>query len=373
MALQKGLLLLLLAALKLFRLSVAGGSGSMTAAGSQLAEEGRKSQGPIGDPATVFANTPEEKVPLHSVQEFCNGPEDLSECDLVQDGTCIISAGYLRLWQRRRWRDAAPSRRQPEPRWVEGLRIRTGGDVEVRGAVIQCTQSAPAWGKPAARRRRLRVKASRGGKGYPAGMGSPAATRGGPASKEAAAQRIELCASGSIRILRAARLHCTETILLAGNSVTVAETAEVTATGTVNLRAPPSYLPTTTISSFDTSAGGPAAPGSSALEIVAMHLRRALGVGTGGRASEKPLESGAPLDMPAASSYTPPSACRAADDPAENEGAPKGEPQLSAGQVSELRGGSHGGLGGVASDRCEATAFSKGLLAALHTSLKRIT
>lgn len=245
----------------------------------------------------------------------------------------------------------------------------------MRGISIQCTQAAPTWGGPAPRPRRIRARGPCGERrrNLPT-VSTVLRVREGQERKEAPFQRIELCASGSIRLLGAARLHCTETILFAGDSVAVPETAEVTATGTVILRAPqPQYLPTgPTPEPLNPLSGVTIKPGGPSFEAVAMRLMGALKVGVAGGLGGSRVTA-ASSDAPASSPSAPLSAPRAPapTDATHSEEAAKGGSTLPLGAEPELRGGSHGGLGGVASDRCEAKAFSRASDSSMCTFLVR--
>lgn len=327
------------------------GACSLQSAIAILHEERAKLQGPPECCSPTGAFAPDGKMPSLSLQEMCGGPEDLSECDLVRDGICVLSPGYLRLWKRRRWREQGRTRSSPEPRWVESLTIRSGGDIEVQGAVIQCTQAARLWGQASAKRRRLRMRrpleAARGlSPKQDNRTGFPGRSKG----KDAPAQRIELCARGSIRLLGPTRLHCTEVVLWAGDTVTIAETAEVTASGTAIWRGSSSH-PRAPTGYFESASGVTANAASLSLKNVVDWLKRSLAAVSG--VSENPLE---PL---AASSFArSPSDVGSAAEEAEDRDDVAGGNQ--EGRLKpEIRGGSHGGLGGVATDRCEATAFSK--------------
>ncbi|XP_026190985.1 uncharacterized protein LOC34624194 [Cyclospora cayetanensis] len=342
------------------RFPLTNGSGRSQAEGSDGETPGVTE--PSESAALRGVDSPEHEAPLPSVEDVCGGSEDLSACDFVRDGICVISAGYMRLWhRRRRWRESAPRRGPPEPRWVEGLRIRSQGDIEVRGAVIKCTQSALRGEAIPGKRRRLRVRGPSGFAWAPNFARGATTVRGASAARPPPDQRIELCTVGSIRLLGGARLHCTETLLFTGDSVTVAETADITASGTVQLRGPSPYTspdPDATLELEPLSTNAP-------LENIARRLKALLAVGR--MPGEKgPLPQGN-SSLPATAPISGPASL---SDAAPQEGK-KGEttqrvPQLEPTSEAELRGGSHGGLGGVATDRCEATAFSHPLKAPLE-------
>ncbi|CDJ31398.1 WD domain-containing protein, putative [Eimeria mitis] len=384
------------------RVSPVGHCSSNASGDSRAPQPSRPPQtpGPAADPTAVSSSgvsphpgraapkTPQKNAagPPSTVQDVCGAPEDLTACDIVRDGVCIISGGYLRLMRRRRWRGRRrPLKRAPgappEPRWVQGLRIISGGDIEVRGAVIKCRGTAAAaeqgtvWdlrrrlrrrGGPLASSKSLRRLGLKG-RGVPAG--APPASKGAPTPT----QRIELCARGSIRLLGPAVLHCSETLLWAGDSVTVGEAAEVTASATVSLRGPPSPRrgprgpsaaaapPSAADSSFAALAASPT------LDSVAAALRQQLALGApssavgpgapgGGSPWGPPHQPGVPLSPSSAKE-----AVSAASAPAEVQseaGGPQGALQQEAPEDPYPRGGSHGGLGGVLKDRCTANAFS---------------
>ncbi|KAL8445945.1 hypothetical protein Emag_004910 [Eimeria magna] len=318
--------------------------------------------GPQEGLATGAAQGSARGTATQTVEQFCGGPEDLSACDLVRDGVCILSATPLRLWRRRRWREARRAHQREQQRWVEGLRIRAKGDIEVSGAVIQCTQSAPAWSRVAVRRRRLRPQGLREESGgLASGLGVP---RSRTRVDSARPQRIELCAVGSIRLAKGAKLHCTETILFAEDAVSVAERAEVTATGTVLLRGP-QLLPPTNAATRAASAGSNHEElTASSPESVAGRLRGLLSMKSHAESPSphQAADRGAPVaaNIGATHAVSHPSSKAAGLGSAGQSGNPADlEPFGASRQEAELRGGSHGGLGGVACSRCDATVFSE--------------
>lgn len=312
------------------------------------------------DPPLAVSSTPHEpeQTPSPSLQELCGGPEDLSACDFVKDGICVLSEGYLRLWQRRRWRGAGlPKGATAEPRWVEGLRIISGGDIEIRGAIIKCTGAARSGTQPSMRLRRLRGSGCSPGRRRSSlcpGL-MQRSRRDALFTSNASTQRIELCAGGSIRLLGSARLHCAETLLYAGDSVVVGEAAEITASGTSKVRGSSSSCgfrcSTVDASSGSSFLGAP-------LDIVARRLKQELAGGPYARGKAPP--QGLP-QPPQRLTVAGSAACAGAT--AELEGPTAQAASLQKNQQktsseTELRGGSHGGMGGIVTDRCEATAFS---------------
>ncbi|KAL8272881.1 hypothetical protein Esti_003190 [Eimeria stiedai] len=360
--------LLLCVGLKHLIQDTALGSCSPEALGFSSAVGTAEPQGPQEGLDAGAAEASARTGATQTVEQFCGGPEDLSACDLVRGGVCVLSASPLRLWRRRRWREARRAPHREKQRWVEGLRIRAKGDIEVRGAVIQCTQSAPALRRIAVRRRRLRaqgLRAESGGLARGLGISSPGSRMGA-----ALPQRIELCAVGSIRLARAAKLHCTETVLFAGDAVSVAERAEVTATGTVVLRGPQLLSPTNAATTA-TSAGSfhEELTGASP-ESVAARLRGLLGMNTDAESPRPHQTADRGASVAANEDEThpvshPPLEAVAPGDAGRSEKPADLGPFGAAEQEAELRGGSHGGLGGVASDRCEATVFSHPLSVSL--------
>ncbi|KAL8429120.1 hypothetical protein Efla_003173 [Eimeria flavescens] len=316
-----------------------------------------KGQASPGSPAGEAAPTAARNSTNQTVQHFCGGPEDLRSCDSFRDGVCVISARSLQLWRKRRWRGTRRTAPSEQHRWVEGLRIRASGDIELRDAQIQCTHAAPAWRRAAVKRRRSR------GRGF-GGQAKQLATFGvsneRPQGNASSLQRIELCATGSIRLLGASKIHCAETILFAGDSVTVAETAEVSASGTAMLRGlqqGASKLGAAEAPSFDYFSEDAASPVENAAERVVPRLRRLLGMAAadGSQATEDGIPYGS-ADAASPASSQP--------HEVHPEGSLQGStfaalrPSGASDEEFELRGGSHGGLGGVASDRCEAKVFS---------------
>ncbi|KAL8447484.1 hypothetical protein Emed_004367 [Eimeria media] len=329
-----------------------------------------ETQGPQEGIVPGAAQTSARGTATQTVEQFCGGPEDLSACDLVRDGVCILSASPLRLWRRRRWREARRAPQRQQQRWVEGLRIRTKGDIEVPGAVIQCTQSAPTWSRVAVRRRRLRAQGFGEESG---GLASGLRVSGSRSRVDSAQpQRIELCAVGSIRLGRGAKLHCTETILFAGDAVSVAETAEVTATGTVLLRGPQLLDPTNAATTATLSAVSyPEELTASSPESVAGRLRGLLGMASHAETPSpyQAADRGAPgaANIGATQAVSQPSVNAAgSEDAGQSEKPADLGPFAASRQEAELRGGSHGGLGGVACGRCETTVFSHPLSVSLR-------
>ncbi|KAL8431082.1 hypothetical protein ACSSS7_005487 [Eimeria intestinalis] len=350
---RRALSLLLCVALKQLIQDTALGSCSPEALDIPSATGGGEPQGPQEGLAPEAAAEAARGRATHTVEQFCGGPEDLSGCDLVRDGVCILSASPLRLWRRRRWREARRGPQREQQRWVEGLKIRASGDIE-------CTQSAPTGRRVAARRHRLRaqgLEAESRGLTRHLRMSSP-----GSRGDAALPQRIELCAVGSIRLGRGAKLHCMETILFARHAVSVAERAEVTATGTVLLRGPQLLSPKNAMPTAGSAHSFHEELMASAPERVAGRLRDLLGMKPDADLPRPPqtAEKGAPVVAHAGVthdvSHSPVKAAASGDAVRSEEPTDSG-PFGATQQESELRGGSHGGLGGVACDRCEATVF----------------
>lgn len=341
-------LLLLSLTVELFSLSSNIGRLGFLAVKASVLGESREALESAESPHGVVAGADAQEVEAFPpVQEFCQGPEDVRACDYVRDGVCIISPASVRLRQRLRWREGGALTSRPlEPRWVDGLTIRTVGDIEVRGATIQCTQAAPLWGRSAGRMLRLRTRRPR------LIPRKRTAFEKGLKDGNVGPQRIELCASGSIRLLGNSKLHCEEAILFAGDFVSVAETAEITASGTITARSP-SPVSKEVGASHPAYKGASVGAGGASTEAIAAQLKEILSVGQGRGQTDVALGKRTPPkdEVSGSSSATFP-------DTGFKGTSEKGFSGL-LNQDHELRGGSYGGLGGVASDRCEAKAFSR--------------
>lgn len=284
-------------------------------------------------------------------QSICGVQESIADCDIIVDGKCILTAESRRSGYRRRRRKSLargisrgirkvniPEDGKKEHRLVNGLRITTAGDIEVRGASFVCTGAAD--------------------KGWNENRGKhssrfPTKPYESPPTSAGEFERIQLCAGGRILIKGASRLHCQEVVLIAGEAVFIGEEAEISADATSSGPAPQALwrreaTPPEGVEEAAAILWRTLEVRSSCSHVDTWQRKKCVSTGGDARHIGGQMESRL-ISGPGTSGLRGVSQ-------RESLGT-----QLNFRGDWKRRGGSHGGMGGLSSEQCNPTAFSSSL------------